>query len=408
LRIDAITRARTSNVQRGEALPHGENHVTFREVLSSVRAAHPQAHALDASTPSAWTSEDADAFAIFAEANRRTESGGVAAWSALRTTAGASHRASFGVAQLSVREHLGRLGSASDAQLEGWGTSRAELEAMRARGDAAAAFYHLVVDGRATSSSASVLGMDRALVDQIRAAAARGDGAELTHLIGDRWQAETGLPPSAVAELVSTRALRDPGMREAFAAQYAHDHGVAFDPAHRDGSRMAQSARHLAVGHPEIARALTALGGDEAAATSAGHYLGVGDSAENLLGWHARGASTACSEERFAALLSSIDGTTSHAREIEDFESALAAVARISDLHGESRIETLARIGRIFHGAPARARDALFVDGHVDAPRCRTADELGALLDAMRSGRTWSDERLAGHVSQLARERSAS
>jgi hypothetical protein len=224
-------------------------------------------------------------------------------------------------------------------------------------------------------------------------------------LLSERFESATGLPSSAIDEMIATRVLRDPAMREAFAAQYRHDHGADFDPSHRDGARMAETAGHLALAHPEIDRALRVLGGDDAAATSLGHYLGVGDSAENLLGWHARAASTACGETRFGSLLAAIDGTTSRAREVEDFERALAAVSGISDLHGEARVTTLARIGRIFHGAPTRAREALFVDGRLDAPRCQSRAELDTLLDEMRSGRTWSDARLAEHVAEVVAER---
>lgn len=407
MRIDAITPRHASNVERiGGASAHGTNASAFRDVLDSVRREHGPASTPTEPMPSSWSSADVDAFAIFAEANRRTESGGVATWSTLRTTAGTSHRASFGVAQLSIREHLGRLAHEPDARLACWGTSRAEIDAMRARGEAVAAFYHLVVDGREATGSAAALELDDTLARRVASLAAAGDSAGLRGLVGARFESTTGLSASALDDLVATRALRDPSMREAFAAQYEHDHGVAFDPANRDGTRMAESARHLGLAHPEVERALTLLGGDDAAATSLGHYLGVGDSAENLLGWHERAASTVMGRERFAALLGSADTTTSHAREVEDFESALASVAGVSDLHGDARVETLARIARIFHGAPTRARESLFVDGRLDSPRCHSRAELDALLDTMRSGRTWSDARLAEHVARVALERS--
>ncbi len=403
MRIDAITRAHASNVLRArDSEAHAANSAGFREVLGSVRTE------VERSSRESWTAADAEAFAVFTDANRRTESGGHATFSTLRTTAGVTHHASFGVAQLSIREHLGRLAQESDVHLARWGTSRAELRAMQTRGDAVVAFYHLVVDGREATASTSALRLDGSEASRIGALASAGDCAGLRAAVGSRFAATTGLPASALDELVATRALREPAMREAFAAQYLHDHGAAFDPAHRDGARMAESARQLAIAHPEIARALSVLGGDDTAATSLGHYLGVGDSAENLLGWHARAASTVCGESRFSSLLESVDATTSRARELDDFEHALAAVAHVTDLTGEARVATLARIGRIFHGAPTRAREALFVDGRLDAPRCHTRAELDTLLDAMRSGRTWSDARLAEHVAQVVAERSKS
>jgi hypothetical protein len=399
LRIHPITPAHASNIERATLLDSGRatNSVSFREVLATTR---PEPVA----TP-AWGPEDTEAFAVFVEANRRTESGGAAAFSTLRTTAGSEHRASFGVAQLSVREHLGRLDAESDTRLAALGTSRSEIDAMRERGEATVAFYHLIVDGQTISASASTLGLDSATTTRIRDLAVAGDTARLRETIASRFTATTGLPASALDEMIATRALRDRQLHASFLVQYRHDHGVDFDPAHRDGARMAETARHLVVAHPELQGALTQLGGDDAAATSLAHYLGVGDGAENLLGWHARGASTFCGEERFRALLTAIDGTTSRSREIEDFERALAAIADVSDLRGEARVATLARIGRIFHGSPTHAREALFVDGHLDAPRCHSRAELDALLDEMRSGRTWSDARLAEHVAHVVAER---
>jgi hypothetical protein len=403
LRIHPIMPARASNIERASLLEpgHATNSVSFREVLAAQDAAPAHVAA------PAWAPDDTEAFAVFVEANRRTESGGAAAFSTLRTTAGGEHRASFGVAQLSVREHLSRLEAESDARLAALGTSRSEIDAMRERGEATVAFYHLIVDGQATSASASTLGLDAARAARIRELAVAGDTAGLRNEIASRFTSTTGLPASALDEMLATRALRDPRLRASFAAQYRHDHGADFDPARRDGPGMAETARHLVLAHPELRAALTQLGGDDAAATSLAHYLGVGDSAENLLGWHARAASTCCGEARFRTLLTAIDGTTSRSREIEDFERALAAIADVSDLHGEARVATLARIGRIFHGSPTRAREALFVDGHLDAPRCHSRAELDALLDEMRSGRTWSDARLAEHVAHVVAERRA-
>ena len=403
MRIDAIAR---SHVQNAPASAAHVARVHNANDLASAAEIEPSApRTQDPATPTTWSTDDVEAFAVFAEANRRTESGHGATFSTLRTTAGASHRASFGVAQLSIREHLGRLARSSDAELARLGTSRLEVDAMRARGEATVAFYHLLVDRRDVEQSASSLGLDAAGADRVRALTSAGQVDALRSLMGARFEELTGLPASALDELITTRALREPSLRAAFMAQFAHDHGVAFDPAHRDAARMAISAAHVASSHAELGRALTALGGDASATTSLAHYLGVGDSAENLLGWHARGAATACNEARLSTLLASVDATTSHGREIEDFERALAAVARVDDLQGDARLETLARIGRIFHGSPTHARASLFVDGRLDAPRCGSRAEHDALLDEMRAGRRWSDARLASHVASVLAER---
>ena len=405
MRIDAITRSHASNVERAGALPTHSNAASFREVLSFVRA---ERSAEPAPLDQHWSPGDVEAFAVFVEANRRTESGGGATFSTLRTTAGREHRASFGVSQLSIREHLARLSAEPDGRLASLGTSRAEIDAMQQRGEAMVAFYHLIVDGRERSASSTRLDVDDLRAASIEDAAARGDVTRLRALVGSRFEDTTGVDASALEDLVFTRTVRDPEMRAAFLAQYEHDHGAPFDPAHRDGALMAQTARHTALAHPSIARVLASLGDDDGAATSLGHYLGVGDSAENLLGWHARAAATACGTDRFASLLEAIDRTTSRARETEDFERALAATAGISDLEGDARVATLARIGRLFHGSPTRAREALFEGGRLDSPRCRSRAELDTLLDQLRSGRTWSDARLAEHVAQVVAERSAS
>ncbi len=405
MRIDATLPTRPRNVEHPDAPGLRASNATFGDALAAAREPAPAAPRTTA--PSRFGLADAEAFAVFAEANRRAESGGFPTFSTLRTTAGVTHRASYGVAQLSIREHLARLARERDARLVELGTSRGEVDAMRARGDAAAAYYHLVVDGRDVGASATTLGLDAEGAERIAVLARSGDVEALRTLVGPAFATRTGLPASSLDAMMATRALLAPGVRDAFHAQYCRDHGAAFDPTHRDGARMAESARHLALAHPEVERALAILGGDESAARSLAHYLGVGDGAENLLGWHARAASTACPAGRFERLLASVDATTSRAREIEDFERALAAVARVSDLPEDARVATLARIGRIFHGAPARARETLFVDGRLDAPRAHSRAELDSLLDGMRSGRTWSDERLAARVAEVVAERRA-
>ncbi len=401
MRIDAIGRLRPTSASDE---PRALNAVSFRDVL--LEASPPTAHSSDVAGALGWSAADAEAFTVFAEANRRTESGGTATFSTLRTTAGAS--ASYGVAQLSVREHLDRLARLSDAQLAELGTSRTEIEALRGRGEAAVAFYHLVVDRRGVLASADRLGLDGASAREIGQLAEQGEPAALIDRYGERFASATGLSREELGHLVATRALRDPAMREAFATQYAHDHGAAFDPTARDAGRMAITARHVALAHPELDAAMRTLGEGDEAAVSTAHYLGVGDSAENLLGWHAHAAATSIDAGRLEALLARADATTSHLREVEDFERALAAVARIGDLDGDARIATLARLGRAFHGSPTRTREAMFENGHLSLPRFETRAELDEALDALRSGRRWSDERLAGNVADVLAERRAS
>lgn len=385
---------------------------TFQQVLetaerkpphTSERAAVVRAQPEDA--PLALSAADESAFDVFVEANRRTESGGVASFSMLCTTAGSEHRASFGVAQLTMREHLSRMARLDDAALREVGTTHAEVDAMRARGDAAIAYYHLLVDGAAPETSRTTLRLSREDAARAGQLTEAGDLEGLTALLGPCFTEATGLPASALGELTATRALRSRELRADFRAQYEHDHGVPFDPAERDPARMITTARHVALSHPELDATVRALGSDDAGALALGHYLGVGDTAENMLGWHARAASTITGSERFGAILSLADPITSRAREADDFARALAATTAIGDLDGEARVAILSRLGRIFHGAPARARERFFVDGSLDAPRFTTRAEVEAAVAEMRDGRSWSDDRLLGHVSDVLRER---
>jgi hypothetical protein len=419
MNILGATRSAATNVAQPEteALSKGVDatsakapEATFRKVYDTTerslgRVAPSTTPSTRIEPPAVLSVADDAAFTVFVEANRRTESGGVAAFSTLVTTAGPEHRASFGVAQLTMREQLSRMAQLDDAGLRALGTSHAEVDAMRSRGDAAIAYYHLLVDGAAPETSRATLRMTRE--DALRAGqlAESGDVQGITAMLGAGFTEATGLPESALADLTATRSLRSRELRADFRAQYEHDHGVPFDAAERDPARMIVTARHVALSHPELDRTMTALGHDDAGALALGHYLGVGDTAENMLGWHSRAASSAVGSERFGALLALADPITSHARETDDFSRALAATAAATDLEGDARVALLARLGRLFHGAPARARERFFVDGALDAPRFTSRATLEAAVDEMRQGRSWSDDRLLANVSDVLAER---
>ncbi len=346
--------------------------------------------------------EDRTAFYLAIEANRRAESGSATArFSTLRTTAGREHRASFGVGQLAIRDHLDRLAALPDAELAELAVSRARLSAARARGEAAMAFFHLVVDRRDLTSAASTAGVSSGDAARAETASAR----ELDASMGARFVETTGLPRDALTALVETRALRRTELRDEFRRRYAADHRVAFDPAHRDSGRMARTAQALAASHAALAAVLTRLGGDAGAAASLAHYLGVGDLAENLHGFYARAASEALGRDEYAAILARVDPITTRLRELANFEHAIAAVDGVPDLHGVERARMLGRVGRCFHGAPARARAAFFFGGELRRPRATTASELEAAIQEYRAGRPWSDDRVQEAFEELLAER---
>ena len=345
--------------------------------------------------------EDRAVFELAVRANRRTESHEVARFSTLRTTAGESHRASYGVAQLTVREHLTQLERLSDGELEALGIARTDVDAMRSRGDAVEGWYRLLVGRDDAWAAAAELGLAPSLADDARELARQGDGAGLVARFGADFASGTGLPRESIAELARTRMLGDPELRAAFRAQYEHDHGAAFAPADRDPTRMAETVRNLVLAHPELEPLLDAMGGTERGAGSLGHYLGVGDVPENLFGWYARAAEHAVGRERFEHALVAGDPITSTLREAGNVSRAQAALAGVGELDPDRRVELVARIARCFHGAPARARAAFFVGGDLSSPRFQTEAELEAGLDAYVAGRPWSDARLRGELAAL-------
>lgn len=350
--------------------------------------------------------EDRDAFYLAAAANRRAEAGtGAARYSTLRTTAGAEHRASFGVAQLTIRDHLFHASRLDDVQLAEVGVDRSEIELMQRRGEAASAWYHVLVDQRDAASAQRRAGLSASDAESARRLATAGDRAALIARFGRRFASSTGLGEAAIAEVADTVSLRRRDVREAFAARYRRDHGTAFDPTSRDMSRMCASARAIARERRELARLIDRFGGGDAGAASLAHYLGVGDVAENLYGWYARAASAAVGARRYDALLLALDPLSTRMRELSNFESAIAAVRAVRDLAGVERARMLTRLARCFHGAPGRARDAFFFDDDLARPRATRAAELEAAIQEYRLARRWSDERVQRAFDELAHER---
>ena len=371
-----------------------------------VPGAPPEAGLLGRLTDARIDGGDRDAFYLAVEANRRAESGtGGARFSTLRTTAGADHRASFGVAQLTIRAHLAQLERLDESDLRDLAIERGEVERMQRQGDAAIAWYHVIVDGRHGEASVAVLGIGTDEARRVRDLALRGDLATLVARAGARFASSTGLPRHALGELAETLVIRRRDVRDAFARRYQADHHAPFVPGDRDAERMGATVRGLARGRADIGALIARLGGDRAAEVSIAHYLGVGDVAENLYGWHARAASAAVGRARFVRILEIADPISTRLTELSSFESAVAAVAGARDVSGMERARMLTRIARCFHGAPGRARRAFFFDDDPRRPRATTAAELEAGIQEYRAGRAWSDDRVQSAFDELARER---
>jgi hypothetical protein len=349
--------------------------------------------------------EDRDAFYLAVEANRRTESGGVPAFSALRTTAGLAHRASYGVAQLTVRDHLRELASLDAAELAIVGITAAEIEGMRQRADAAAAWWTVLVERRAVDDAAAVIGQAATDLAGARQLCTAGDRGALIRRYGPSFATGTGIPSGAISDLCATRQLLEPALRAAFAAQYRADHGVSFDPGRRDARLMAATAEHVVGTHRELAASFAQLGGDRRGAQALAHYLGVGDANENLYGWCARAAESALGRDRYVRILTLADPVSSRLRELSNFEHAMAAVSGVIDLRGIERARMVTRIARCFHGAPGRARLSFFFDRDPRRPRSTTAGELEAAIQEHRLSRAWSDARVQSAFDEVLAER---
>lgn len=352
--------------------------------------------------------EDRDAFYLTVHANQRAESGAEGArFSTLRTTAGPDHRASYGNAQLTIRDHLFYLLQLSDAHLRAVGLDRAELTLMQSRGELVGSWYHVLVDDRDRSGASARIELSHADLELARMLASRSSLEGLILRFGQRFGRSTQLHGDAIEQLAMTRVLRRRDLRERFRRRYLRDHGSAFDPSGRDLARMCATARALAREDRELGAVLEALGGEQAGVASLAHYLGVGDVGENYYGWYARAARHAVGARRYEEILRASDPLSSRLRELSNFQNAMAAVRGVRDLGGVERARMLTRIGRCFHGAPGRARDAFFFDDDSSRPRATTAAELEAAIQEYRLGRPWSDARVQRAFDELIRARGA-
>lgn len=373
---------------------------------SSLPLAPEETGLLGAITNARVEGEDRDAFYLAVYANRRAESGTQGArFSTLRTTAGPDHRASYGDAQLTIRDHLFYVLQLSDSQLRELGVLRSELTEMQRRGENAGSWYHLLVDRRDIASASSRIDVRGADIEMARMLASQNQLDGLIVRFGRRFANSTGLPGDAIEQMAITQWLRQRNLRENFRRRYQREHGSSFDPSRRDLGRMCATARALAREDQQLGAVLDALGGRESGAASLAHYLGVGDVGENYYGWYARAARQAVGAQRYQEILAVSDPVSTRLRELSNFQNAMAAVRGVRDLMGIERARMLTRIGRCFHGAPGRARDAFFFDDDPSRPRASTATELEAGIQEYRLGRPWSDARVQRAFDELVEER---
>ena len=383
---------------------------SFGEVLHAERAANPRdlnvgareslVHSL---TTSAIRPADREAFQLADRANGLTESSGRATFSSLRTTAGPTARASFGVGQLTTGSHLDQLVRLTPEQLAALGVDPQELSRMRRRGGAAEAWYRLVVRGGSSERLAVRAGIDPAQLPRLRELANNNQWHAIATEFGARFGATTGLSSSSIVDMARTVLLTRARYRREFAAMYESMHDGPFVRGPGRGPLLAATARQFAEAHPEFRHILRSLGGNDSGAQSLGHYLSLPHVAENLHGWYTAAARGAVGVERFVAILEHIDTVTTRMRHLENVTKALAAMSRAEGLGGVEQARVVARISRCFHSLPANAREHFFVDGNLSQPRFEGTDQLLAGLDDFlrRYHFEYSDRRLSRHMDRV-------
>lgn len=335
-------------------------------------------------------------------ANQAVESGIEPNYSSLRTTAGPRARASFGRAQLTVQAHLEQMARLRSSEARVFQISATEVEQMRQRGQAAADWLQLV-RGRAARRAQQSTKLSSQRLSQIEKLVAARRWRSLVAHFGADFAASTGLAAEELASLARTSLLEDPTYRRQFVELYRRLHGRSFSRGSREPAKMAQTARRITKRHPELWPVLQSLGGANQGAVSLGHYLGVGDVAENVHGWYAHAAQSVVGYRRFDAAIRQIASVTDHMRHMDDVKMALAAVSMAADLKGLAKARLVARLARRFHGAPARAKRYFFFDLQGSRPRFQNASELRrGLAGYMRSyGRDWSDRRVSEAFDRL-------
>lgn len=316
-------------------------------------------------------------FASLLRAHERCESGGRFVPSARATTAGAP--AGVGRSQLNTRNHVELLGRLPDARLARLGVSREDLAAVSARGVAAQDWYAAVVGGRRRSDSV-VTARHQELVDAV-AAKEPATVADLDVLVagaGEGFAATTGLPPSELRFLATTRLLGSATL----AREYGQTLRVTGD---RSTALDALTSRH-----PTLAL-LRGRVGDAWIV----RYWTEGRLNENRAGWYTRAAMTA--DGSFTRLHDALraGGDRLNAERLwsDHLRRALTVASGLEgflDLPEHDRLELLGQLARLRALSPAifcvvtRPGDASVRDlqDRLAALRADPGSDAGATLRA--------------------------
>ncbi|MBI2897547.1 MAG: hypothetical protein HYY06_28570 [Deltaproteobacteria bacterium] len=282
----------------------------------------------------------AEGFSAILRANELCESGGRFVASRRATTAAAP--AGFGRAQLNTRNHVELLGRLSDPRLARLGLDREDLATLSDRGSAAQDWYTAIVGGNPRSSSV----VTPAEAQELSAITAKdpmvgADLDEMVRRVGRSFHETTGLDPSEVRFMASTRLL---GSRR-LAAEYHRELGARGD---RSSALGALEERQPAL------RLLRDRVGDEGIVRYwTDHRLN-----ENRAAWYTRAAMTAQGPfDRLAhALEAGGDRWTSerlvsdHAGRALGFASGLEG---FFDLPESDRVLLVGQLTRLLNLAPA-------------------------------------------------------
>lgn len=182
--------------------PRGENQplMTVRISLHGPRPLPP------APSPAERAGATGRGFAAVLRANELCESGGRFVASQRPTTAAAP--AGYGRAQLNTRNHVELLGRLGDARLAALGIDRKDLAALSARGAAAQDWYAAIVGGRTREGSVVPAADARAIAEiTAKGPVAEADVDALVARVGAAFRSTTGLEPSELRFMVSTRLL---------------------------------------------------------------------------------------------------------------------------------------------------------------------------------------------------------
>lgn len=350
---------------------------------------------IEAFTTSQVPASQRAVFDLIEQANQATESSGLPVWSGLRTTAG--FPAAFGTAQLNVLTNLEGLRRIPPRVVAELGLDISAVRTMETRGRAAFDWFNTIAGrdrGNSDAANARTLGVTPPEFADIRARVSTGDFEGVAERYGDRFEAATGIDGAALRDLVESSLFRRADLQSAFEGSYRRTHNVAFDPEHRNSTRMAEALGAMLDDHPEL-QGLT----DRMGAPSVSHYLGCADRQELGYGWATRAIAGEGGQAGLEPMLRAIDGLSSRARHVRNFKRAVGVMAKVRDVGGEARTRLLGRLSRLAHGSPESIHDHF----EVNPPTSRA--EVDAAFNTIRQSarRRRSDDNFVRQLDRVLR-----